>query len=93
VKIELSRDGGTSWTALASTPNDGSHSWTVSGPATTQVRIRVSSVANPTVADVSNVDATIEAGTITVQAPNGVRPGPSEAFRTSPGLPAASLEM
>jgi len=55
VKIELSRNGGTSWVTLfASTPNDGAQSWKVTGPATTQARVRISSVNTPTVIDVSN---------------------------------------
>jgi hypothetical protein len=43
VRVELSRDGGLNFdeTLFESTPNDGQESWTVSGPATTQARIRV----------------------------------------------------
>ena len=60
VKIEISRNGGTSWTVLsASTLNDGAHGWTVTGPATTQARLRVTSLTDPTVADVSDAIATI----------------------------------
>ncbi len=60
VKIEVSRNGGTSWASITgSTPNDGAHAWTVKGPATIQARIRVTSVTDPTVADVSNSNATI----------------------------------
>lgn len=54
VKIELSRDGGISWVVLfASTPNDGSQFWTVTGPATTQARIRITSLSEPA-SDVSD---------------------------------------
>jgi hypothetical protein len=48
VAIELSRDGGTSWTTLfASLENDGAQNWTVTGPTTSRARIRVCSVATP----------------------------------------------
>jgi hypothetical protein len=43
VSIELSRDNGASWqTLFASTANDGSESWTVSGPTTSQALVRIS---------------------------------------------------
>ena len=46
VKIELSRDGGGIWTTVAdSTPVAGNQTWNVTGPATTQARIRVSSIS------------------------------------------------
>jgi hypothetical protein len=55
VKIELSRNGGTDWVVLfASTPNDGSQNWRVTGPTTTQPKIRVTSVNNPAVSDTSD---------------------------------------
>jgi hypothetical protein len=44
VKVEFSRDGGGSWELLsASTPNDGSEAFTLSGPASEQGLIRVGS--------------------------------------------------
>jgi len=61
VKIQLSRDGGTSWKTLSrSTPNDGTYDWKVTGPATTQARIRVSNVGDPSVTDVSAADFTVQ---------------------------------
>jgi hypothetical protein len=55
VKIELSRDGGATYTTLfANTPNDGSQNWRVTGPATTQASIKISSVTTPSVSDTSN---------------------------------------
>jgi len=55
MKIELSRDGGLTWVDLfANTPNDGAQSWKVTGPATTQALVRISSVNPPAVSDVSN---------------------------------------
>ncbi|MGH7887880.1 MAG: hypothetical protein ACREPG_08450, partial [Candidatus Binatia bacterium] len=60
VKIEISRNGG-AWTSItSSTANDGAHTWRVNKPATTSARIRVCSVANPALCDVSN-------GTFTIQ--------------------------
>ena len=42
VRVDLSRDGGTSWTALASaSPASGSLAWTATSPATTTARVRV----------------------------------------------------
>jgi hypothetical protein len=42
VDISVSRDGGATWTAVASAvPDTGSYTWTVAGPASAQARIRV----------------------------------------------------
>jgi hypothetical protein len=61
VKIEVSYDGGQLWTTvIKSTRNDGVHPWRVKGVPTTQARIRVSSVINPTVFDVSDRKFTIQ---------------------------------
>jgi hypothetical protein len=61
VKIEVSRNGGTSWTLITSdTADDGTHPWVVQGSATTQARIRVTSKTDPTVKDVSNANFTIQ---------------------------------
>ncbi len=55
VRIELSRNGGTSWeTLFDNTPNDGSQSWKVTGQATPTARIKVTSVNDSSVYDVSN---------------------------------------
>ncbi len=71
VKIEVSRDSGTSWSSvIASTPNDGTHSWTVTGPGTATARIRITSITYPTANDMSDADFTINQS-ITVTAPNG----------------------
>lgn len=76
VNIELSRDGGATYTTLfANTPNDGSQSWTVTGPATTQALIKISSVAMPSVGDTSNGPFTISSpspgASLTVMVPDG----------------------
>ena len=60
VKIELSRDGGGSYSTLFSnTPNDGTEPWTVTGPSTNRAVVRVSSISNPALSDVSNSPFTI----------------------------------
>jgi len=66
MNIEISRNGAAGpWSPIATvtTTNatSGSYQWTVSGPATTHARIRVSWAADPAVADVSDVDFTIGA--------------------------------
>ena len=56
--IDLSRDGGVTWpeTLADGTANDGSFTWTVSGPATAQARVRVTTGEG---ADTSNASFTI----------------------------------
>jgi len=57
VRIDLSRDGGSTWaTIIANTRNDGSEPWTVTIPATTKARIRVVSLTNPAIFDISDRD-------------------------------------
>ena len=63
-RVELSRDGGTTYELLtASVPNatstSGSYNWTVTGPATTQGRVRVTWTVNDRVTDISNSSFTI----------------------------------
>src|SRR5215471_3640152 len=73
VRIELSRTGGSApWAVITgNTPNDGSYSWVVTGPPTTQARIRITSLTDPTVSDTSDGNVTIGCGHITVTSPNG----------------------
>jgi hypothetical protein len=64
VDIALSRDGGATWTPIASDVADsGSYPWTVTGPATAQARIRVTwrtaQSDKPLRSDASDVDFTI----------------------------------
>jgi hypothetical protein len=60
VSVQISRDGGLTWTTLVSpTENDGIFTWLVSGPATTTARIRVISISDPGVFDVSNTNFSI----------------------------------
>ncbi|MGD1117908.1 MAG: leucine-rich repeat domain-containing protein [Dehalococcoidales bacterium] len=71
VNILISRDGGTSWTpVISNTPNDGTQSWAVTGPATSQARIKIVSVSNPAVFDTSDANFNI-VQSITVTSPNG----------------------
>jgi hypothetical protein len=61
VKIELSRNGGQTWTTiLGSTVNDGTENWTVTGPTTTQARVRITSLNEPAAVDASNGNFTIQ---------------------------------
>jgi len=60
VNIQISRDGGITWTTVISgTVNDGLQSWVVTGPATIQARIRVRSVIDSGAYDASNGNFTI----------------------------------
>lgn len=73
VKIELNRTypvGG--WETLyASTSNDGTQNWTVSGTVTSQARMRVTSVSLPAITDLSDANFTIAAPFISLLAPDG----------------------
>jgi uncharacterized repeat protein (TIGR03803 family)/VCBS repeat-containing protein len=65
VNLEVSRDGGTTWTALAtnvlnSANTTGSFIWNVTGPVTAEARVRVTWTANGSVQDISNVNFRIE---------------------------------
>ncbi len=60
VKIEISRDGGSSWTTIASSvANDGSYAWTVAAPTSTACRVRITSLSYASVSDTSNANFTI----------------------------------
>ncbi len=74
VNIELNRSySGGAWESVAAnTANDGTHSWTVTLPASAALaRIRITSINAPTVSDVSNANFTIAPRSITVSSPNG----------------------
>ena len=76
VRIELSRDGGSSWeTLFSSTANDGSQSWTVSGAESSNCRVKIISLGDPSIFDISNSSFTISAAPppaiIAVVSPNG----------------------
>ncbi len=61
VKIELSRDGGSTWkTLFKRAADDGSQPWRVNKPATTQARIRICSLSSPSICDTSDANFTIQ---------------------------------
>lgn len=54
VRIELSRNGGSSWTTLSNdAPNTGFFDWTAAGAPTSRARIRITSVSRPELRQVS----------------------------------------
>ncbi|MCX7835857.1 MAG: S8 family serine peptidase [bacterium] len=61
VRIELNRNypSGTWETIVASTPSNGSYSWNVTAPTTTNARIRIVNTANSSQADTSNANFSI----------------------------------
>ncbi|MBU1637930.1 matrixin family metalloprotease, partial [bacterium] len=73
VNIELNRNYPIGdWEMLfENTPDDGTQSWPVSAPATTNARIRVTSVIEPLATDVSDESFTIIVPTLTLTHPNG----------------------
>ncbi len=79
VKVELNRayPGGAWEAVIASTANDGAHTFTLSGAASSTARVRVVDVLTATVGDTSNANFTIvstpppTARSIAVTAPNG----------------------
>jgi hypothetical protein len=69
VRVELSRNGGISYTSLAtSAPNSGTFAWTVTGAATTSAMVRVSS--NTAAASSTSGKFSVVAGAVTVTSPN-----------------------
>jgi hypothetical protein len=70
VHIGISRDGGASWSDfIQNTANDGSEFWPVTGPATTQARIRVTSASDGDIWGMSDNNFIIPS--IAVTSPNG----------------------
>lgn len=50
VNIELTRDNGSNWETINSAaPNTGYYLWNVTGPGTTQAKIRLSDLTDPTI--------------------------------------------
>ncbi len=65
VKIELSRDSGSTWSTItSSTANDGSYGWYPTMPGSTQCRIRITSTSDPSYTDTSDADFTISSAGI-----------------------------
>ncbi len=72
VMLELSRDDGLTWSTIeGSTENDGDYVWRATGPPSTQCRVRVTSLSDPSYTDMSEEDFTIDYRTTTVLSPNG----------------------
>jgi hypothetical protein len=72
VKIEVSRDGGSTWSSITgSTPNVGSYAWTVTSPTSSACRIRITSISYPSATDMSSANFIIAARSITVTSPTG----------------------
>ena len=70
VRVELSRNNGTSYTTLAaSAPNSGSFAWTATGPSTTSARVRLTANGTPSATAVSGTFSLVNA-TVTVTSPN-----------------------
>jgi hypothetical protein len=71
--IDVSRDGGATWAPLGSltttAATSGSYPWTVTGPATSSGRVRVTWAGDPAATDMSNRNFTI-LPRVTVTAPN-----------------------
>lgn len=60
VRIEISRNESTTWqTLVASTPNDGAETISIGGRPNRTTRLRIVSVANPTVSDSSVINFTV----------------------------------
>jgi hypothetical protein len=64
-QIELTRDGGTSWSVIApsvlgSGESSGSYDWAVTGTATTKAKVRVTWNGKTTVLDKSDVNFKIQ---------------------------------
>jgi len=61
VKIELSRDGGATWSTLVSSvSNSGSYNWTVTSPASSNCLVRITSLLVTTVSDTSDAPFAIQ---------------------------------
>ena len=59
VEIQISRDGGTTWSVLvADTPNTGMYQWVVTGPATAQGLFQVNGLVWTNPIDGSQIDFT-----------------------------------
>jgi hypothetical protein len=75
VKIEYSTDNGTTWAdVIASTENDGSHSWDVPKTVSDQCLVRISEASDGNPTDTSNSTFSIVTsgtGTLTLTFPNG----------------------
>ncbi len=98
VRIDLSRDGGLTWpeTLFNSIPNTGSQAWTVNGPPAPAVRMRISSVLVPSVADTTDASFAIAQPAVSIIQPNGGetwRIGAVSAIRWSSQLVTGNVRI
>lgn len=70
VKIEYSTDGGSSWLLILASTTALSYSWTIPYNISLSCLVKVTSLYNSSIWDVSNVNFAIASPTITVSAPN-----------------------
>jgi hypothetical protein len=93
VKLEISRDGGSSWSEIAasvqnSSATGGSFNWTVTGPATTRARVRATWTQGAYATDTSNANFTIAATpSITVNNPDSWTAGRNGTVNWSSVVP------
>lgn len=72
VRIELTRDYGVTFETLFSeTENDGSEAWVVTGPGSSQAKIKITSIEVPSLTDISDAPFTILAPFLTLNFPIG----------------------
>jgi hypothetical protein len=99
VSLDVSRDGGATWTAIAdnvanTTASAGSYNWHVTGPTTPAARIRARWSTDPVTSDISNVDFAIVLPAVTVTQPNTAlnwRIGSTQTVRVAYNLGAGQL--
>ena len=72
VKLEFSSNGGSTWQSIDDNElNDGSFAWTVPASASTNCKVRVTSVINESITDESDAVFTIVTPSLTLSSPNG----------------------
>jgi hypothetical protein len=98
VKLEYSTNSGSSWIVItSSTVNSGSYQWNVPATPSSNCRVRVSSVSDPDLNDMSNNDFIISYPSVTVTAPNGgellIFPSTYNITWTGTGLSNVKIEF
>ncbi|MDP2207478.1 MAG: T9SS type A sorting domain-containing protein, partial [Bacteroidota bacterium] len=72
VRIDITRDNAVTFeTLFAETDNDGSEPWNITAPATTQAKIRITSIDVPSLTDLSDATFTIKVPYLTLSFPVG----------------------
>jgi len=70
VKLEYTTDNGVTWNLITGSTTATSFLWTIPATPSNACKVKVTSLANPSIFDVSNVNFTIVNPTITVTSPN-----------------------